>query len=63
MNQRFETELAQLINRHCVDNDLNQKDYILAKYLVQCLKNYEIMFRYADDRLDEILGLHESLEK
>lgn len=33
----FETELMRLINRHSVENDSNTPDYILAKYLMNCL--------------------------
>jgi hypothetical protein len=37
----FEKNLARLINRHSVENGSNTPDYILAQYLVACLKAFE----------------------
>ncbi len=33
----FERELANLINRHSMENASNTPDYILAQYLLGCL--------------------------
>jgi len=33
----FEKELAALINKHSIENESNTPDYILAKYLRDCL--------------------------
>lgn len=34
-------EFCHLINYHGIDSDLNTPDFILADYLVQCLRNSE----------------------
>lgn len=39
MNE-FEKELADLINRHSLENGSNTPDFILAKYLRKCLETY-----------------------
>lgn len=36
----FEKELQQVINKHSQENASNTPDYILAEYLVNCLKAY-----------------------
>lgn len=36
----FETELSDLINRHCMENGSNTPDFILARFLVGCLESY-----------------------
>ncbi len=36
----LEQELAELLNRHSVENDSNTPDYILAEYLTDCLDAY-----------------------
>ena len=37
---QFEKELSSLINRYSMENGSNTPDYILARYLVKCLENY-----------------------
>jgi hypothetical protein len=37
----FYNDLKHLINVHSVENDSNTPDYILAQYLMECLKAYE----------------------
>ena len=39
--QKFQKELRALINKHCLENRSNTADFILAEYLVDCLKSYE----------------------
>lgn len=39
-NSKFERELSSLINRYSKESESNTPDYILAKYLVACLNNY-----------------------
>lgn len=36
----LEQELAQLLNRHSVENDSNTPDFILAEYVTDCLDAY-----------------------
>lgn len=36
----FIEELTELINKHSMENDSNTPDFLLAKYLVNCLENY-----------------------
>ena len=37
---KFINELAEVINRHSKENDSNTPDFILAEYLVECLRNF-----------------------
>lgn len=37
----FRAELAEVINRHCRENGSNTPDFILAEYLVDCLKAFD----------------------
>jgi len=39
--QNFEKELANFINQHSLEKRSGTPDFILAKYLVDCLKVYE----------------------
>ncbi len=36
----FERELSALLNKHCRDNDSNTPDFILAKYINDCLNAF-----------------------
>ena len=36
----FETELADLINRYSMENGSDTPDFILARYLGDCLKTF-----------------------
>ncbi len=45
----FEKELADLINRHSMENGSNTPDYILARYLLQCLMAYESLNRSKEE--------------
>ncbi len=38
--EKFETELCFLINKHCIENDSNTPDFILAKYMKSCLDSF-----------------------
>jgi hypothetical protein len=40
MENTFEEELEDLINRHSKENGSDTPDFILANYLVGCLENY-----------------------
>lgn len=37
----FKIELAALLNRHGIEPGSNTPDYVLADYLLACLKAYE----------------------
>jgi len=37
---KFEKELEELINSYSMENDSNTPDFILAKYLIMCLKAF-----------------------
>jgi hypothetical protein len=37
----FKKDLESLINKHCIENESNTTDFILAEYLCDCLKAYE----------------------
>lgn len=38
----FKRELETLINKHSMENGSNTPDFILAEYLMNCLKVFEI---------------------
>ncbi len=38
----FKSELAQLINRHSMENRSDTPDFILADYLFRCLEAFEV---------------------
>jgi len=35
---QFRNDLQDLLNRHCMENESNTPDYILADYLIECLR-------------------------
>lgn len=35
---RFRSELQELLNRHSRENESNTPDYMLADYLIECLR-------------------------
>jgi len=37
----LEKDLAEVLNKHSADNDAETPDYILAVYLVSCLKAFK----------------------
>ena len=37
----FEKELTSLINKYSIEKESDTPDFILAKYLIACLRNYE----------------------
>jgi len=40
--ETFESELVKLINRFSIENESDTPDYILAIYLLNCLKAYNL---------------------
>ena len=38
----FEEELREVINKNSKENGCNTPDFILAKYLLNCLNNFDI---------------------
>lgn len=40
MVKQFESELESLINRHSMENGSDTPDFILAEYMLGCLKSY-----------------------
>jgi hypothetical protein len=41
-------ELAELINRHSLENDSDTPDYLLSKFMIGCLYNYQMAVRARD---------------
>lgn len=35
---QFRNDLQGVLNRHCMENESNTPDYILADYLIECLR-------------------------
>lgn len=44
----FENALQSLINQHCMENESDTPDYILAKYMNDCLLAYQTAVRARD---------------
>jgi len=38
--EKFEKDLTNLINHHCLENGSDTPDFILARYLTNCLKAF-----------------------
>jgi len=38
--EQIKKEIAAVMNKHCVDNELNTPDFILADFLWSCLLSY-----------------------
>jgi hypothetical protein len=47
-NKKFKQELESLINRYSLENGSDTPDFILAQYLVDCLKVYARIARRRD---------------
>lgn len=45
---RFREELETLINRECMENGSNTPDFILARYLMDCLLTFEVAVNSRD---------------
>jgi hypothetical protein len=45
----FEKELEELINKHSMEQYSDTADFILAQYLVSCLKAYNVAVRKRED--------------
>lgn len=39
--EKFQLELIELINKHGLESKSDTPDFLLAEYLVTCLKNYD----------------------
>ena len=48
MKKAFKKELLTLINTYCMEADSDTPDYILAEYMVQCLKLFNKSTRERD---------------
>lgn len=45
----FEKELTKLINNFSIENTCNTPDFILAKYLTNCIRTFAISTTYRDN--------------
>lgn len=53
--ETLEKELTTLLNKHCVENDSNTPDFILAQYLMECL----ILFNRTIMKRSQWYGRHD----
>ena len=44
----FRRELEELINKHSMENGSNTPDFILAEYLMDCLRNFDKTIKHRD---------------
>jgi hypothetical protein len=51
MKKEFKKELESLIYTYCMDTDSDTPDYILAEYMVSCLKAFNKATRERDAHL------------
>ena len=51
MKKEFKKELKSLIYAYCMDTDSDSPDYILAEYMVSCLKTFNKATRERDAHL------------
>jgi hypothetical protein len=63
----FINDLKILINRYSIENDSDTPDYILAKYIANCLYSFRIATKdrdawHGNKSMDEKLGLDKPLE-
>jgi len=49
MSSNFEKELEQLINKHSIENESNTPDFILSRYLMNCLQTLNILTDRRED--------------
>lgn len=47
--EKIEEEFRQIINKHSIENVSNTPDFILAKYLMNCLKIFNDITNIRDD--------------
>jgi hypothetical protein len=47
--EEFQTELTKLLNRHSEENGSNTPDFILARYLTDCLEVWNSTVRQRED--------------
>ena len=45
----FHKELQVLVNAHSIENESNTPDFVLANYLIDCLKAYENAHNYCNE--------------
>lgn len=45
----FKRDLTQLLNKHSLENLGNTPDFILAEYIIECLKNYSFTVTRRDN--------------
>lgn len=45
----FEEELERLIDKHSMENASNTSDWILARYLMECMKAFNTTFQQRED--------------
>lgn len=48
----LEQDLRDLLNRHCVENESDTPDHILAQYLMQCLEVWKDTVAARDEWYD-----------
>lgn len=48
MDNQFRIELSNLINRHSLENGSNTPDFILARYLEDCLRAFDTATKHRD---------------
>jgi hypothetical protein len=54
MNARLEEQLTTLINQFCEENVSNTPDYILGKYLANCLENFHVCVNLREQWFDKM---------
>lgn len=65
IEKNFEQELKELINRHSIENESDTPDYILARYILNCLYSYSCAVRTRDQffGFEPWKRIHKNLEE
>ncbi len=46
--QELKKEIECLLNKCCAENESNTPDFLLAEYLIECLKNFDNIIKKRD---------------
>ena len=58
-DEDLKRQLSVIMNTHGIDNECSTPDYILAEYLIDCLKSYKKI--HDDNRIWHGLSIEEEL--
>ena len=51
---KFRKDIEQVINKHSIENNSNTPDFILAKYLIDCLQTFDEATKRREEWYDSV---------